>query len=320
MSTWKLGLYSSFLALGFGLSYYLIPPPQPRVLAEISHSVTNSATVGILSLEKPEGPEQFLRYSLFGYTSSYATVRLEGLKLSEKTTARPDGYFEFVNFLASDRNLEFCLTSIDTENLVSPPLCIPVPVYAPGEKYGPYLLPPSLRLTKGDLKTGETTTLSGKTIPKVDLKVYVFNEKEKTFAWNIIKSAQAANNQPEAISLRASDDGSYTSQIYSKDAGKKRLFTQAVYQNNRTPKSVTLTVNILSILLAFLTLLWSLLRGLFNLNTIIALQILALVYLLRQRRLLFNWYYLAHKRQRAIVVYRPRTIEKAIENYCPLDK
>ena len=84
-------------------------------------------------------------YTLFGYTSSLATVKLEGIGVSEEAHARSsDGYFEFSHFYAPRNSNEFCLTPIDTEQLMGTPLCIVAPQDVQGKRFGPYLFfPPS---------------------------------------------------------------------------------------------------------------------------------------------------------------------------------
>ncbi|OGK64670.1 hypothetical protein A2209_01245 [Candidatus Roizmanbacteria bacterium RIFOXYA1_FULL_41_12] len=280
-----------------------------------------SPTPAIPPTPKPaEEPEQFFVYSLFGYTSSHANVRLEGLKLLEGTKANQDGYFEFVNFRASSRNLEFCLLSVDTENLVSPPLCVPVPPVEANRKYGPYLLPPTIRLDKGDIKTGQQAQVNGKTIPGASVNLNVFDQAEKPLAI-LIKTAYAAT-KPEVIKLDSASDGSFSTTLSGTNPGKKRVFAQSTFNieenENKTPKSVTLTLNILSLFLALLIQFLGLFRSLFSLNFILFLQFLLVLYLLLRRRLIFNWLSLMHHKRTAIILYRQNSIVKAEKNYCPL--
>lgn len=325
---WNLLLITVFFVIGLVASRMIINhvyPPKPAVLAE----VTNSVTVGQFAPQPTPAPgeaERFFSYSLFGYTSSYATVRLEGIKLLETTKARNNGYFEFNNFLASSRNVEFCLTSIDTENLVAAPLCIPVPIFNPDVKYGPYLLPPSLKLAKGNVETNEPSQVSGKTIPGASVNVYVFSQEGSTFAALLIKPAYAQNTtkKPATIKLRTATDGSFSTKVTSPVSGKKRVFAQSVFavkrNRSRTPKSVTLTINILAIWLAYIVALLNALGRLLNLNTLLLLQLLLIAYLVIKKKKLYSWYLLHKNKRRALVLFRRRDIIKAVQNYCLLDK
>ena len=235
------------------------------------------------------------------------------------TKARKDGYFEFTNFKASTRNKEFCLSSIDTESLTSLPLCVPVPRANDGRKYGPYLLPPTLAVDKGEIETNQAATIMGKTIPGASVNVFIFNQAEKPLAWRLIKSAFAAENgKPEVTKLRTNEDGSFSLNLASNTPGKKRVFSQAVFTQSKTPKSVTLTIDILSLLLTFLTFLFSLFRQLFSLNMVLLLQALALVYLVIRRKTLYSWYGLHKRKEQAIVLYHAQSLVKAVVNYTPL--
>jgi len=269
--------------------------------------------------------EQFYSYSLFGYTSSRANVRLEGIKLLEGTKAREDGYFEFIGFMASSLNREFCLTTIDTENLIAPPLCIPVPVPQPQVRYGPYLLPPTLRLSKGEVNTGEITTVQGKTIPGSTVNLHVFNRTEQTLAKGLIKTAFAAESgRPMTIKLTAAIDGSYSTRIESNQPGKKRVFSQSVFLTNsgdsQTPKSVTLTINIFNALMAYLIFFFGLILKFLNLNVLLFIQAVIIIMVLLKRKRIFSWYHLQLRKSQAIVLYHSPGLARREHNYTPLNR
>lgn len=316
------------------------PTPTPRITTTpspiLSPSVSIAPSPTLIAHLSPtpllpptptptEEPERYYTYSLFGYTSSYAAVRLEGIKLLEGTKADENGYFEFNNFKASSYNLEFCLLTMDTENLVAPPLCVPVPKTETNRKYGPYLLPPTLSIAKGDVRTNESSRLSGKTIPGSNVNINVFSQPEKSLAQLIVPPvfAQSLNQKPEQYKLTATTDGSFSTNLKSSQSGKKRVFAQAVYnfnqEDNKTPKSVTLTLNILSTLMAILVQLLLLFRKLFSLNFVIVVQLALLLFLILKRKQLFSWYYLSRHKKMAIVLYRQQTLAKTVKNYCPLN-
>ncbi len=301
----------------------LSPTPTPRVI--LTSTLTPSPPIAPTPKPTTE-PEHYFTYSLFGYTSSYANVRLEGVKLLEGTKANQNGYFEFVNFKASSYNQEFCLLSIDTENLITPPVCIPVPKTQTEQKYGPYLLPPTLKLAKGEIKTNETERISGKTIPGTRVNIYVFNQPGQSLAKLILPPvlAQSPTATQPLQQLTSNNDGSFSFNLKAEQSGKKRVFAQAVYsfnrQSNKTPKSTTLTLNILSTLVAILLQLLLALRKLFSLNAILLLQLCLIALLIAKRKQIFSWYYLAKQKQTAIILYRQQALTKAVKNYCPLDQ
>jgi len=267
--------------------------------------------------------EQYYSYSLFGYTSSRANVRLEGVKLLEGTKAREDGYFEFIGFMASSLNKEFCLVTIDTENLIAPPLCIPVPVPEAQVRYGPYLLPPTLRLSKGELNSGEVTTVTGKTIPGSTINVHIFNQPEKTLAESLLKPAYAAETgRPMTIKLNTASDGSYSTRVESNQPGKKRVFSQSVFSSpageSQTPKSVTLTINIFNALMAYLIFFLGYFARLLNLNVLLLIQLLIIVLVILKKKRIFSWYHLQLRKSQAIVLYHSPGLIRREHNYTPL--
>jgi hypothetical protein len=305
------------------------PSPTPSISTTITPTpsirVTLTPTPSLVLTPVPKTPEPPSKdvvnryFSLFGYTSAYATVKLEGIGLLEQTQANSKGYFEFNNSFAPEKAKEFCLTGIDTEKLSSLPLCITPPVNTFNRKYGPYLLPPTIRLGKGSIEVGETGIVSGKTIPGTDVNVNVFDEPEGgNFALRIVKAVYA-NNRPKEIKLTARSDGSYTAPIYSDTGGKKRVFAQGVYSQQKTPKSITLTLSILSWLMIVLEMLIKFLSSLFTLNNIIIAQLLLLFLYILYRRKKLSWFAMHKEKQRAIVLYNSINNPNVQLNYCPID-
>lgn len=284
---------------------------------------TPSPTIIIAPTPETKKPEQYFRYSLYGYTSSYANVKLEGIRLLEGTKANKDGYFEFINFASSSQNKEFCLISIDTENLISMPLCVPVPNHLSQITYGPYLLPPTLKLKTNDLKTKQKTIVSGKTIPNTKANVYIFTEPERKPVFSLAKPVFAQSNpKPKVIKIDAETDGSFSTSVYANAPGKKRIFAQSVFSlnntNNQTPKSFTLTLNILTLFISYLIGILSFVRSLFTLNAVILLQIIILIAVLFKKSRVYDWYALSKNKQTALVLYKQQSIVRSIKNYTPI--
>lgn len=236
--------------------------PSPEVLS--SRDVTVSASIG-----------SAVSYTLFGYTSAYATVQLEGIGIATSTTADRSGYFRFVNFLAPSSIKEFCFTAIDTEGGVSPPLCVPAPETSSSHvDMGPYLLPPSITLSTGSTTSGKPVTVTGKTIPNTNVALTLYSPSSDSLS--LIKSAYAASNNQKTVSTRAGADGSYTHTYTGGETGKVRVFSRSNYLNNYTPKSNTLSFSLLGWLAVVLYAMLNFLRTFLNPNTIIILEILAL--------------------------------------------
>jgi hypothetical protein len=322
------------------------PTPTTSLTPTLTLSITPTPTTSLTASPTPiihlalqptptakEPKETYITYSLFGYTSSYANVRLEGIKLLEGTKASKNGYFEFINFKASSLNQEFCLLSVDSENLISPPLCVPVPTSLgyDDNRYGPYLLPPTIRLDKGSVETGQQTVISGKTIPGANVNMHLFDQPGKSLVSRIFKPVLAAPSAritpgviDEVVELKTAADGSFSTKVVGKTSGKKRVFAQAAFSaegnSSKTPKSTTLTINVLSAFLALLLEFFGLFRKLFSLNLLLLIQFGIVFWLILRHKRVFSWLHLHQQKQRAIVLYRQKTsLAVAEKNYCPLE-
>ncbi len=286
------------------LAYFFTSPKVFSQQTAVQQSIVSVHIGGILQ-----------RYTLFGYTSAKAVVKLEGIGVSQQTKAQNNGYFEFVNFLAPITSREFCLISIDTENLMSPPLCIPIPENVSTRRYGPFLLPPTIRLSYGNPNIGQESLISGKTIPGTSVQINSFSDNPSYQLLAKLMPVAYAQSQKtkQNISTTARSDGTFTTKVVSQQPGKVRVFAQSKYLGQKTPKSTTLTINILGAGLFLLMLTISLLKALININTIILLQLVVLAFLLYRR---LKWAHIQQRRQKAIVLYRQKTIVK--KNYSSL--
>lgn len=209
-------------------------------------------------------------YSLFGYTSSYASVTLEGIGLLQETKANNNGYFEFINFPAPTVIKEICLNNIDSESLASPPLCILLPKENTTEKYGPFLLPPTIKVNKANLMIGKATQITGRSIPGIKVEINTFSDKT-TKEISFVKPAYAVEKNNK-ITTRTNSEGSFTVNLKGDATGKVRFFAQGNYSKQKTPKSNTLSIMITDAFYVFISVLLGFLLKLFTLNNLIILQ------------------------------------------------
>jgi len=261
-----------FLIISFVLASYVPLPPKAPPQSVLSEKTVNaSASIGTLQA-----------YSLFGYTSSYANVRLEGVRLYKETQARGnDGYFEFANFLAPADIKEFCLTSIDSEGMASPSVCVPVPSQRTGAM-GPYLLPPSIRLSTGNTNIDAAVTISGKTIPNTSITLEIFQANPTSLS--LVKSANAQKrNSLLSRSAKSTSDGTYTYRYQNSQEAHVRIFSRSYYQEISTPKSNTLSLDIIGWFTALLLALINFLSGFLNPTTLLILEAAIVGYLLYRR-------------------------------------
>jgi len=271
----------------------------PTVLSD--HDVSVSATIGTTQT-----------YSLFGYTSARATVSLNGIGLLKEVKADEKGKFIFENFFAPATIKEFCLSAIDTENRINTPLCVPAPQrHTPHQALGPYLLPPSIEVSNGQALTGEHITITGKTIPGTDVSIALFHETNQAVAF--VKSVYAAQTL-EKKDVSASSDGSYTAQVTSNNQETIRLFAQAQFNKQKTPKSNTLSIKLISVIMSYFERFLQYLRLLLNPNVVLLMEICLVLFLIYTR---FRWGWFFHKKKKRALM-RVKSILPMHLNYTAL--
>src|SRR3989338_5836354 len=194
------------------------------------------------------------RFSLFGYTSPYSQVNLSGSTIQAKTNANQDGYFIFRNLFAPFKPEKLCLYSEDTEGIVSYPICLPPFPVNKDTTIGPVLIPPTIFVIKGNVLIGESAYIVGKTIPNIDVNFSFFNGSKSHF--NLIEkmlffvASKAPIKSIYAYSLpslktKATKQGNYQMALSGNNPAFYQIFSSGVFQNATTPKSHTITVQML---------------------------------------------------------------------------
>lgn len=128
-------------------------------------------------------------FVLYGYTSPYAIVILEGSGIYEQTNSNKSGYFEFRNLLGPLVAQETCVMSIDTLGRISSPNCLPPFPISYSSSIGPVILSPSVSLDKGDYQVGEQAILTGKTIPDSEVTLSFFKDEKRSLFEDVLKGA-----------------------------------------------------------------------------------------------------------------------------------
>lgn len=172
-------------------------------------------------------------FRLFGYTSPYALVKLEGRAIYDETYANSEGYFEFSNRFSPKESQETCLTAQDQLGRISSPVCIPPFPTNRDVVIGPVLMPPTLTMNKSDYFVGDQVVLTGQTIPNTSVKLASFTSDAKRAL--------------PGIETPADKDGNYGVQMPSSATKEYRTFTQTKYDGQDSPKSRTLDYSILPI-------------------------------------------------------------------------
>jgi len=185
---------------------------------------------------------------IFGYTAPSSIVRLIGTRMSGETQSNPTGYFTFTNLPVSWEAKEICLMSIDSERRSSYPLCIPVPDSILNKEIGPILLSPTLSIPTSTVWQNTTLLVTGRTIPNSTVDLVIFNDdgtspsKPSIQTLKVIRYVLADSNP--TIRTTSDSSGEFRATIPSNESGTVRVFSKGYYQDQPTPKSVTLTIPI----------------------------------------------------------------------------
>lgn len=247
-------------------------------------------------------------FFLFGYTSPGALVHLQGLGLEDTTFAQDNGYFEFDNRLSPFLSRDTCLTSQDQFGRLSPAVCIPPFPVNYDVNVGPVIMPPTMSLDKNNYYVSEQVVLTGQSIPNSPVSIAYFNnangalqilskghqsQKGTLYAKFITPGLQPILRALETGSIAGIVDayslppvatvtdekGNFSFALPSTSANTYRLFTQTEYENQPSPKSITLYLKILPvwmILIQLIGLLWGLLMK-YIVNILIVLQLIGLI-------------------------------------------
>jgi len=213
---------------------------------DISKSTTVSVSLGSY------------RFRLFGYTSPQGSVTINGLGVSDTTSANQQGYFEFENTYSPLAPRELCLTSQDQFGRLTMPTCLPPFPVKSDITIGPVVMPPTVSLDKKDYFIGDEVILSGQSIPGKEITMSVFTEDKQ----GLIKGVEAFTFPK--IQAKTDAKGNFSFALSSAASKKYRLFTQVNYDEHASPKSLMLNLEILPIwmiIIKILGLLWKMLMS-----------------------------------------------------------
>lgn len=208
------------------------PPTHAVSPNDLAYPVTMTASIG-----EP-------RLTLFGYTSPFAQVFLQGgTSLYAETIANSQGFFIFEKLFVLQKLNDYCLYGKDREERISNPVCLPPLPEGPFiVSIGPVVLSPTLSLSKGQFLPGDSVIASGETIPNTQTQIALFR-KEKTplFIHRIY-----AFSIPE-YEIKSDRNGYFAFNLPSVSTNTYRLSANTFWNEKESPKSNTLTFKVLSI-------------------------------------------------------------------------
>lgn len=207
----------------------------------VSPSVVVSAAIGIPKM------------TLWGYGPPNSNIQLLGVGVDQNTTSDGSGYYSFDIIYLLDANSypEMCVTAIDSQNIATPPTCIP-PVSAGNYFYnvGPVVLPPTISIGSSETYNNSQVSAQGQAIPNSDIEIKLARKNLTYFVPN--------------YKIESDSKGNYSFNMPTSESEIWRVFTVADFQGLMSPKSNTLkfeamkgstivTRGILAFLLSFLS-------------------------------------------------------------------
>lgn len=217
---------------------------------------------------------------IYGYGPSNADVSLKGFGVSEKTTSDEDGLFVFGGIYSFTYTYpELCVQATDSESRVTQPSCIPalpnnslIPL-----EVGPILLSPTISISKNNIKTGDESVLTGKTIPNSNVNIFL-SKKEKSSLSNFSLVSEAKAYTLPTLNIKADENGEYSLTLPTNESAEYKIFASSKYGEDLSNKSNTLNFVVLTRLKTFLeNLIELILKNKFL--TLVFLEVLVFIFL-----------------------------------------
>jgi len=141
------------------------------------------------------------RYSITGYTSPFALVKLEGQGIYNETHADKNGRFAFENGFSPLSPREVCITGIDTDGRITQPLCLAAFPIKQNISIGPLILPPTLSLNQPEFLINDNGILHGLSAPgsRVDINI-----THDAYGQNVTIRTQAHEDGEYSVTLPTS--------------------------------------------------------------------------------------------------------------------
>lgn len=210
-----------------------------------------SATSTTLYVKSTIGKNHF---SLFGQSSPNALIRLEGLGLYEETLSDTTGHFEFNHRLAPFTQSELCLTAQDSRGVTSNPICLPpVDFSSDNRRIGPIIMPPTIYLSKINVKNKSFIIVAGQSIPYADVKISIISNSsiKSSFFDHAVSTVYA--EAPNYYFVPTDSGGNYRLELpKNQELSSGRVFSQVKYNNELSYQSTTLAIKERNIMIELL--------------------------------------------------------------------
>ena len=177
------------------------------------------------------------RYTITGYTSPFAVVKLEGEGIFNETIADANGRFTFDNGFAPLTPREVCITAIDVYKRVTQPLCLPAFPIKKDISIGPLILPPTLSINQPEYLISDKGILHGLSTPGSLVDI------------DLSKESHYQNLHVQTV---ANDKGEYSMTIPTNKKDIVHVSSRSSFNQLRSIVSTVLTFKILPFWLLFI--------------------------------------------------------------------
>lgn len=281
------------------INYQAIKPDNNKSLDNvkgITSHVSVSALIGF------RGFQETRSLTIFGYTSPKALVVLENELSPQSTTAQIDGYYEIKDAIIPLHQREACISAYDSFGRLTTPICIPLSDYSidKDDRIGPVVLSPTISSDKGNYFIGDDSVISGQTIP--NSKVYISIYQDTKTKLSLIPNTYAFSI-PEIETL-SDKDGNYSVSFPTNHASNYRVFIRSSLNEDFSPKSNTLYIQVYPFYMYFIAFIKFVLRSISKHLLELFLLGEAFIFLYFFIRRFFNPFYIS--KSRAIVLYQPQ--------------
>ena len=190
------------------------------------------------------------RFVVFGYTSPFANVSIQGMGVYYEAVADEMGFFIFDNEFSPLSSREMCLTAQDTAGRISQPVCLPPFPIDKNVRIGPVILPPTISVNQSNFLLNDPGILNGQTVPHSNVNISFFKDKNNS-------DVSFPN-----IATQANSQGYFSLTFPTQRSNTYRSFASTKFKDNASGKSNTLTIDVLPLWKLILTTLILLLRAL----------------------------------------------------------
>ncbi|MBP8591636.1 carboxypeptidase regulatory-like domain-containing protein [Candidatus Shapirobacteria bacterium] len=184
-------------------------------------------------------------FTIEGYSSPNALVFLTNSQgnLSLQTTKTDNnGYFVFKNVLLPANPGELWFQARDQKGNFTTPLAIPQPPMET-EKIKDILLPPTFSQTKGQIIAGENAFLWGYGLPNAAVEIYLFKTPAKKW-WQIFTGQPALAFEPLKIEIKTDQSGYFEINLPNAARGRYQIFASLKKEGEPSPKSNSLSFQV----------------------------------------------------------------------------